>query len=150
MVRTGLQLFDDAFETLDLLTNLDELGPRGDDADLVPFGNRGAPQIMGIGRKVAHDARLSAHHHAVADLDVIPHSDLSGQHDVVPGRATAGDPDVGTEQVVPSNAAIVGDHDLIVDLGSVADRRRSIRAAIDRGAGTDFHVGANFDVPKLR
>ena len=50
---------------------------------------------------------------------------------------------------MPAEAAIVGDHHLIVDLGAVADDRRAIRAAVDRRAGADLNVVANYHIAQL-
>ncbi len=50
---------------------------------------------------------------------------------------------------MPSDAAVVGDHHQIVDLGSLPDGRRSVGAAIDGCIGADFDVGADFHVAQL-
>ena len=68
---------------------------------------------------------------ACANLEVVAQTDLAPHHDIVSGRAAAGDADLGAEQVVAANPTIVADHDQIVDLRATADPCRAYRAPVD-------------------
>src|ERR1700744_5590366 len=59
---------------------------------------------------------------------------------VVPDGQAAREPDLGRQQAVPADGHIVTDLDLIVDFGALADHGIAQAAAIDGGAGPDFHV----------
>ena len=65
-------------------------------------------------------------------MHVVANADLAGHHDVIAGRRAAGDSDLRTNHVVPADAAVVGDHHQVVDLGAVADFGRAVGAPIDR------------------
>ncbi len=57
---------------------------------------------------------------------------LARQDDVVTGPATSRNAHLAAEQVVSPDLAVVRDHDLVVDLGSLADSRRPVGSSIDR------------------
>ena len=76
--------------------------------------------------------------------------DLTAQHGKISHRHAARYADLGDDQAMPSDRAVVSDLDEIVDLGSLADDRIARRAAVDRGIGADFDVVLNDDAPGLR
>ena len=118
-------------------------------SSLLPFRRRRDADIGCPGRDVVHHARLGADRHPVADIHVIANADLAGHDHVVTGGRTAGDADLRANDVVPSDAAVVGDHHMVVDFRPVADHGRTVRATVDRRASADFHVVAQFDVAQL-
>ena len=92
---------------------------------------------------IAHDLRTGA------DVDMVAQAGLAAHDDVVAGRRAAGDADLGANQIVLADAAVVGDLNQVVDFGAFADRGRAVGAAVDRGAGADFDVVVDANVAQL-
>ena len=103
-----------------------------------------------VGRGVGDDPALRRDLGPVPDLDVVRHPDLPGEDDVVAGRTRPGDADLGGEDVVPADLAVVPDHDEVVDLRPGPDPGRAERAPVDRAPGADLHVVLDLDPPQLR
>ena len=110
----------------------------------------GNAEHVGAGRHVGAHAGLGAQHGSLADAHVIAHADLAGHHHVVAGGRAAGHADLRADHVVLADAAVVGDHHQVVDLGAVADDRRAVGAAIDGRAGADLAIAADLHVAQLR
>src|SRR5207245_879760 len=66
------------------------------------------------------------------------------------GGRRAGDANLADQQVVRTDAAVVGDHHKVVDLRPQADARGLEGAAVDGGAGADLDVIADLDAAQLR
>src|SRR6185503_7105952 len=102
------------------------------------FGKRGLLQLLFAlrsGRQSQHssargnvvrDAGHGANHGAVADGHVISNSDLSSEHDVVAGAGAARDADLRTDQVVPTDAAVVPNLHLVVNFCAFANNRSAV------------------------
>src|SRR5690606_38142335 len=80
---------------------------------------------------------------------MIANTHLACNHDIVAGGSTAGDANLGAQQIVLADLAIVPDLHQVIDLCPAADACRSIGAAVDGRIGADLDVGADFYVPKL-
>src|SRR6202020_2658411 len=89
-------------------------------------------------------------HGAGADRDVVGDAHLATQHGKISHRHAARYADLGDDQAMPSDRAVVSDLDQIVDLGPLADDRIARRAAVDRGVSADLDLVLNNDAPGLR
>jgi hypothetical protein len=75
---------------------------------------------------------------------------LAGQHRKISHRHAARNADLGDNQTMPPDRAVVSDLDKIVDLGALADDGVASRAAIDRRIGADLDLILDYDAPGLR
>ena len=140
---------DGRLELLELAPHFGQLGQGGLFDHLFAFGGGGnADHASPFGDIVDH-AGHRPQHGLGADMHVIAHADLSGHDDVVAGGRAPGNPDLGAEEIVLSDVAVVGDHHLVVDLGPFADDRRAVGAAVDGRIGANFHVFAEDHVAQL-
>src|SRR5690606_29048643 len=80
------------------------------------------------------DAGLSTNGGAGAQMSMVGDAHLSTAADVVPGCDRAGEPDLRRECIVFSDPAVVGDHDLIVELCSRTDDGGSDHRPVNRRA----------------
>ena len=80
---------------------------------------------------------------------MIADSDLARHDDIIASCNAAGDSDACADHISLANLAVVRDHDVIVDLGALANSRRVVGAAVDRGARANFNVVFNDDVAVL-
>src|SRR5436309_1693239 len=84
------------------------------------IGNRpgGEADHPGVGRHALRHPGLGRDDRPVGDVDVVGDPGLPGYHDVVPGAGGSRDADLGGDDVVPPDLAVVGDHHEVVDLGA--------------------------------
>src|SRR3569833_2082323 len=94
--------------------------------------------------------RARTHPGAGADAAVIAQPHLARQHHAIFQHHAAGKPGLTGYDAVAPDAAIVRDHDQIIELGALADHRVRQRAAIDGGAGADLDIVLDDDPAKLR
>src|ERR1700722_7275994 len=111
------------------------------------LGGKAAPSSAG--GHMRHDTRFSAEYRAGADRQMIGDTDLASQYDEIAHLDTARDADLGGDQTMPPDRAVVGDLHQIVDLGSLADRRVAGRAAVDCRIGANLDIILNNDAPRL-
>ncbi len=86
----------------------------------------------------------------VADLDVTADSDLPACHHPRAQPGTAGHPELGCQHRSLPYRASVGDHDKIVELHTVADRRLADCRPVDRRVRPYIDVAADPDASDLR
>src|SRR5262249_7891176 len=122
---------------------LRQLQQAHEDAHLLVLRHGRRAQVALTAGHVAHHPRLGPKHGPVPDLDVIRDADLAGHHDIVAGRAGAGDADLADEQVVPADPAVVADHHQVVDFRPLANARRLEGAAVNGRASADLHIVAD-------
>src|SRR6185312_14439014 len=79
-----------------------------------------------------------AHPGTGADMAVIAKADLARQHHAIFQDHAAGKSGLAGNDAMAADAAIVRDHDQVIELGAFADHRVGKRATIDRRVGTDF------------
>src|SRR5690348_166878 len=95
-------------------------------------------------------ARAGAHAGAGADAAVIAEPYLSRQDHAVFQHHAAGKSGLARDHAVAPDAAIVRDHDQVIELGALADHRVGQRAAIDGGAGADLDIVLDDHPAELR
>src|SRR6266478_2213906 len=83
-------------------------------------------------------------------MKMVRDADLTRDHDVIARGAGAGNPHLTDQQVVSTDLAVVADLHEIVDLSAFANDRGLEGAAVDGGAGADFHVIADLHMAQLR
>src|SRR5713101_3459920 len=83
-------------------------------------------------------------------MNMVRDADLTRDHDVIARGAGAGNPHLTDQQIVSADFAVVADLHEIVDLRAFANDRGLERAAVDGGAGADFHVVADLHMAQLR
>src|SRR5216683_5328114 len=83
-------------------------------------------------------------------MNMVRNADLTRDHDVIARGAGACDSHLTDQQVVSPDLAVVADLHEIIDLGAFANDRGLERAAVDGGAGADFHVIADLHMAELR
>src|SRR5580704_18132145 len=83
-------------------------------------------------------------------MNVVGDSDLSRANDVVSGRHRSGQPDLGDEEVVPADFAVVSDHHQVVEFGPLPDHGLVDHGPVDRGVGFDFDVILNAHGAEVR
>src|SRR5579871_120489 len=121
-----------------------------EDALLFAFGSRRRTEhALACGYFLRH-SRLGPDNCPIPDPHVIHNSCLTGNHDVIAGAAGAGNAHLADKQVVPADLAIVGNHHQVIDLGAVSDTRGLEGSTVDRCAGPNLNICADFDVPQLR
>src|SRR5712692_6852587 len=76
----------------------------------------------------------------VRDVQVIDNPYLAGQHHMVPEDGAAGDPSLGADDGVLSDATGVADLDEVVDLRAASDAGLADGSAIDAGVGLDLDI----------
>lgn len=102
-----------------------------------------------IGRDVRCDSGLCADLGAVTDMNVVLYTDLACEHNVVSGTRASGDTDVGANQVVFSDGAVVTDLYQVVDFCSLADPGCAVGTSVDCGIRADLDVVFDFDPAEL-
>lgn len=81
---------------------------------------------------------------------MIGNADLAAKRNKIAQIHAAGDAHMPGDDAMLANMAIVSDLDQIVDFGAGADDRIGQRAAVDGGAGADFHVVLQDGAAQLR
>src|SRR6266540_691986 len=114
-----------------------------------PFGASREAHDAALRRDVLGDAALGRHHRSFADVKMIPNPNLPGHDHVIVQRRGTGNTYLSSQDVVPADRTVVGDHDLVVDLRAGPDPRGPKRAAIDCRAGPDLDVVFNLDPAEL-
>src|SRR2546427_4864622 len=102
-----------------------------------------ARRIAGIvvpRRHVAMDAGLRSDARAVAHRQMTRGPDLPAEHHARAERRAARETDLGGDQAVGADAAAVAHHHEVVDLGPMADDRRTECRAIHGRVGADLDV----------
>ena len=120
------------------------------DGGLFKPRDRGASQDDQVVGDVRGNSRLRTNHRTVADLGMIPHTYLSGQDYIISGAATASDADLGADQVVLADVAVVRDLNKIVDFGPSADACCAVGPSVHGAISTDFYIVFDFDPAELR
>src|SRR6185312_10683967 len=84
---------------------------------------RGRPAIIlpAFQEDARAGSRTRAHAGAGADAAVIAKPDLPRQHHAILQHHAAGQARLARDDAVAANAAIVGDHDQVIELGALAD-----------------------------
>ena len=150
MVELGVGKAQVLFDSLYVFTDLGDSLQRHEDAFLLALGSGGGAEHALTGGYILGNSGLGADNGPVANVHMIDDAGLTGEHDVVAGRARARDADLADEQIVPANAAIVSDLYEVVDLRPVSDPRGLKRSTVNRRASADFHVVAKFNMAELR
>src|SRR5262249_31409066 len=112
--------------------NREARAPRSRGKDRGAGAVRALPQSVRHGGRAAHDragldtlrdARLSADHRALADVDVAHQPCLSTERDVILELGAARDADLSDDDAMLPDHDVVADLHQIVDLGAVTDPR---------------------------
>src|SRR5262249_53361978 len=101
-------------------------------------------------RHVGHHTASRPDDCALADRHIVREPNLSGQDDAILDDDAAGDAALRDDNAVATYPHIVSDLHQVVDLGAFANDSIAIGAAIDGGAGADFHVVLNDDATDLQ
>ena len=144
-----LKLRDFSLHGFELFAHFGELGDCSH-LELLLANGRGrlAEDDFTVGHVVG-DTRFGAQHSAISDMNVVANAHLAGHDNVVAGGRAAGDTDLATDEVMFTDAAVMGYLHQVIDFGAFADNRRSVGPSVDRGAGSDLDVGADFDIAEL-
>jgi hypothetical protein len=137
------------FDPLHVLADLGDFLKGHENAFLLAFWSCGGAQDALTGGYILGDAGLRANHGMFADVNVVHNSGLSGDDHIVSRAAGTCDAHLANENVVPANPTIVADLNEIVDLGSFSDLGGLKCSSVNRGAGPDLDVVANFHVSQL-
>src|SRR4051812_14008850 len=81
---------------------------------------------------------------------MIAQARLAADHDVITRRRAARDSDLGTYEIVPADAAVVGDLNHVVDFRAFADRRCAVSSAINCATGANLDVVPDSHISNLR
>src|SRR5581483_3933481 len=95
------------------------------------------------------DATAGPEHRARFDPRLVADADLPADNGIVLHNNSSGETRLGRHYDVPSDAAVVGDVDHVVQFRAVADGSDAQSGAIDAGVGADFDVVADLDAADL-
>src|SRR5437667_10698680 len=113
----------------------------------------GAGGIPGKHRSLRHvlgHGGLSQNRRACADVDVVLHPNLSGQHRAVPDDDTPGDTALGHDHDPPPNGDVVGHLHEIVNFRAGANAGLAERRPVDCRVGADLHIVFNHHTTDMR
>ena len=82
-------------------------------------------------------------------MAVITQADLTGQHHAVFQYHAASEANLSGDHAIASDAAIVCDHDQIIELAAFPNHRVAQCAAIDRGTRADLDIVLDDDAAQL-
>src|SRR5689334_11723846 len=88
--------------------------------------------------------------HVVAQREMPREANLAAEDAALPDDGAARDADLCGERRVGADAAVVRDHDEVVELHAILDDGVTHRAAVDRGVRADLDVDADIDTANLR
>ncbi len=113
-------------------------------------GTRRTPDKAGLRFDIIAHAALRTNDHTGADFDVANNPGLTGKNHIIADFRAAGDADLGTNDAMFSNHDVVGDHDEIVYLGSLANDGAPKARAIHRGVCANFNIILHDHTANLR
>ena len=143
------QLFHLSLQFPQLTTHLGQASERGLAGHLFAFGGCRNTQDGRVTGDIPHNAGFGTQHRSISNSNVIRDANLPGHHNVISGGAASGNTNLGADQVMAPDAAVVGNHHLIIDLRPVSDYGRAIGPSVDCRAGPDFDIASDLYKPQL-